>query len=82
MGYALVDMTRKPLYLRQFFIDRGCRRKGFGTTTFHLLLKELETDTIDIELLSWNEAGLGFWKSLGFKERSIYMRYEKTLREF
>ncbi|MCL6613628.1 MAG: GNAT family N-acetyltransferase [Firmicutes bacterium] len=77
IGYALVDMTRKPLYLRQFFIDRGCRRKGFGATAFHLLLEELKTDTIDIEVLSWNEAGIGFWKSLGFKERSIYMRYER-----
>ncbi|NLG83445.1 MAG: GNAT family N-acetyltransferase [Firmicutes bacterium] len=45
IGYALADMTRKPLHLRQFFIDRGYRRKGLGTRAFHLLLKKLEADT-------------------------------------
>jgi RimJ/RimL family protein N-acetyltransferase len=41
-----------------------------------MLLKEkLNIDTIDIEVLSWNEAGKAFWEKLGFIERSRYMRY-------
>lgn len=28
IGYALVNITKRPLYLRQFFIRRDDRRKG------------------------------------------------------
>ena len=30
VGYALVDMIKTPLYLRQFFIRRESRRRGYG----------------------------------------------------
>jgi len=73
-GYALVNHARNPLYLRHFFICRDSRRQGLGRMAFHLLLEQLETDTMDVEVLSWNERGYAFWKSLGFVERSIYMR--------
>lgn len=78
-GYALVDHSRKPLYLRQFFICRDCRREGYGVAAFHKLLDMLETDRIDIEVMYWNERGYRFWQSLGFRERSIYMRYESHM---
>ncbi|MBP7402247.1 MAG: GNAT family N-acetyltransferase [Clostridia bacterium] len=77
VGYALVDTTRSPLYLRQFFIARGHRRRGYGREAFRLLLGRLGADTIDIEVLYWNEAGLRFWESLGFRPRSLYMRYRE-----
>lgn len=73
-GYALVDFKREPLYLRHYFICRDCRRLGYGTACFKKLLAMLETDKIDIEVMFWNNRGYGFWKFLGFKERSIYMR--------
>lgn len=41
-----------------------------------LIKEHLEVDTLDIEVLSWNEAGMNFWQSLGFCERSRYMRYQ------
>lgn len=75
IGYALVDHTRNPLYLRQFFICRDVRRQGYGKTVFHELLEYLNTETVDIEVMAWNERGIGFWRALGFKERSIYMRF-------
>lgn len=77
VGYALVNIHTTPLYLRQFFISRNCRRSRKGRTAFELLLDELKTDKIDIEVLSWNEAGLKFWQSCGFAERSRYMRFSK-----
>ena len=77
VGYALVNQAAKSFYLRQFFICRGERRKGYGRRFFHMLLKHLNTDTIDIEVLTGNEAGKAFWESLGFKPRSVYMRYEE-----
>lgn len=75
-GYALVRRTSSPLYLRQFFIARNFRRQGKGKEALKLLLAELKTDKIDIEVLSWNEAAIKFWESCGFAERSRYMRLE------
>ena len=77
IGYALVDHTRKPIYLRQFFICRDVRRKGYGQTAFKKLLNLLKAEIIDIEVMSWNARGIGFWRAMGFKNRSIYMRFDK-----
>ncbi len=76
VGYALVDRTAKPLYLRQFYIDREQRRKHYGKSAFRALLEYLGTDCIDIDVLPWNEAGVAFWKSLGFAERYVAMRFK------
>lgn len=78
VGYALVRHTCSPLYLRQFYIDRAYRRKHYGEQAFHELLNVLQVDTIDIDVLPWNETGLQFWKSLGFTETCISMKYRKT----
>ncbi|NLO40286.1 MAG: GNAT family N-acetyltransferase [Ruminiclostridium sp.] len=77
VGYALMDVNRKPLYLRHFFICRPFRRKGYGTIAFQKLMELFGTRDIDVEVLFWNTHGIEFWKSLGFHERSIYMRYSK-----
>lgn len=77
VGYALVNIKRNPIYLRHFFICREFRRRGFGKLAFENLLQLLGIDTIDIEVMVWNETGKCFWKSLGFEERSIYMRYKQ-----
>ena len=74
VGYALVNHTKKPLYLRQFFICRDSRRKGYGKRAFAKLLDKLGAKNIDIEVMHWNRRGYAFWKSLAFNERSIYMR--------
>ena len=77
LGYALVRHTASPLYLRQFYVERAYRRRHIGQRAFHLLLTYLETDRIDIDVLPWNEAGQQFWKSCGFAETCVSMRYQK-----
>lgn len=77
VGYALVKRTCSPLYLRQFFIGREYRKSHYGTEAFRALLEYLNVDNIDIEVLSENPVGNCFWKSLGFKEVSRYMRLKK-----
>ena len=76
VGYALVRTSCRPLYLRQFLIMRAHRRKHYGKQAFEALLETLGTDAIDIEVYSWNERGIRFWESCGFKPRSICMRHE------
>lgn len=77
VGYALVKNTCTPLYLRQFLIDRKYRKNHYGTQAFNSLIKYLDVKSIDIEVLSWNEAGNRFWESCGFKVVSRYMRFEQ-----
>ena len=81
VGYALVKDTEKPLYLRQFFIEREFRRKHLGRQAFQLLMDYLRADTINIDVLPWNEPGLRFWQSCGFTPICISMQYkEKDIR--
>ena len=75
IGYALVNISVKPVYLRQFLICREYRRNHYGEEAFLLLKEKLNVNTVDVEVLSWNEAGNRFWEKLGFVERSRYMRY-------
>lgn len=77
IGYALVKKTCEPLYLRQFLIDRKYRKNHYGTEAFNALLEYLGMACIDVEVLPWNETGICFWESCGFKEISRYMRFEK-----
>lgn len=76
-GYALVKNTCSPLYLRQFLIDRQYRKQYLGTEAFQSLLQYLNVTSIDIEVLSRNEAGNRFWENCGFEEISRYMRFEQ-----
>lgn len=77
VGYALVKNTCTPLYLRQFLIAREYRQMHYGTEAFHALLEYLGVDRMEIEVLPWNERGMRFWESCGFKEISRYMRFER-----
>jgi len=76
IGYALCNMFKKPVYLRQFFICRGERRKGYGKQAFNELLDYLNIREIDIDVYAWNKTGVAFWKSLGFEKRCYSMRYK------
>ena len=77
IGYALVRHTSDPVYLRQFFIDRPYRGRHEGQQAFRELMAHLGVDTVDIDVLPWNERGLSFWKSCGFAETCISMRYKE-----
>lgn len=74
VGYSVVDITKTPAYMRQFFIDRNSRRKGLGRKFFHMLMGALGVDTIDVEVLAWNEAAVEFYKKIGFSPRYVGMR--------
>ncbi len=78
VGYALVRHTDSPPYLRQFYIERVYRRRHYGREAFRKLMDFLQAETINVDVLPWNEAGLRFWKSLGFMETAISMEYRKN----
>lgn len=78
VGYALINIDCKPLYLRQFMIIPEYRRRHYGKQAFQKLLSYLETDSIDIEVLSNNIPGIQFWEKMGFVERHKYMCYKSN----
>jgi predicted acetyltransferase len=41
VGYALVQTRVSPVYLRQFFISRKFRRRGYGKEAFQILVQPL-----------------------------------------
>ena len=60
VGYALCNTQRVPIYLRQFFICREERRKGYGKQAFHTLLRHLDVKEIDLDVYVWNQPGIAF----------------------
>lgn len=76
LGYALVNEKSFPFYLQHFFIRREHRRQHYGREAFGVLMHELGTDTIDLDVFVWNSRGLAFWRSLGFTDRCMMMRYQ------
>jgi ribosomal protein S18 acetylase RimI-like enzyme len=78
VGYALTQISRNPLYLRQFFICREKRRCGYGKNAFRALLTHYDAETIELEVLVGNKAGLVFWRSLGLVEHSVMLYLPNT----
>ena len=74
VGYAHVDPTREPIYLRQLYVSRGARRFGLGREAVNELLEHYEAATADVDALVGNDAARRFWRELGFDERSVGMR--------
>ena len=73
VGYALFRDLPECVHLRHFFVVPECRGIGLGRRAFHCTRAEFfpVDKRILVEVLSWNAAGLAFWKSLGFGERYL-----------
>ena len=52
------------------WIETG--RKGYGTDAFQHLMAALQIETIDLEVMVWNERGLEFLWSLGGLRRGAF----------
>lgn len=76
VGYALCSKTRTPMYLRQFFINRDERRKGYGKQAFKLLISHLGVTEKDVDVYAWNDSAVRFWRSLGFEKQRYNMNYQ------
>ncbi len=63
------DISRKNIYVRQFFVKRAYRRRGIGRSAFEQVVATQfppET-TIMLEVLASNLQGRAFWERLGFE---------------
>jgi GNAT superfamily N-acetyltransferase len=83
IGYALYQHRRDEhapgrleVYLRQFFIERAYRSRGFGRLALQLLYSNRFPPpcTVVVDVLVGNQRGLGFWQRVGFQP------YQMTLK--
>lgn len=75
VGYTLTDHTRRPMYLRQLFVNRDFRKMGCGRQMIDLTMRHLQTAELDIEVMAWNDDARAFYRKIGCRERYIGLRY-------
>lgn len=75
-GYIVIEIFRKPLYIRQFFVKREFRRQGIGTCVLDMILQYFNTKEIDVDVLVWNTNAIAFYEKYGFRRRYLGMRYK------
>ena len=73
LGYCLIREEDAFIYIRQFYIRPELRGRGFGRKCMEILLSDIlpKTKRITVEVLIQNDAGVSFWRSLGFADYSL-----------
>jgi predicted acetyltransferase len=74
VGYALFRKGPEWIYLRQFFVDTQWRRGGIGRFAIEWLRNNAWQDSrIRVEVLIHNQAGIAFWRAVGFADYALTM---------
>mgnify|MGYP003576416787 CR=1 FL=1 len=73
IAYALFSENDERVHLRQFYVQRAHRRCGVGVQCMQVLFSEVwpPDKRISVDVRSHNEAGIAFWRSLGFTDYSL-----------
>lgn len=79
VGYAIYQREEDFIYLKQFFVCRDARRQGIGRTAIEWLCANRWQvfPRVLLNALVQNNAGLAFWRAVGFAEYCITM--ERTI---
>jgi len=77
IGYVIYEHRKEhpdsrdteAIYIRQFFIAREFRRKGYGTAAFTIVVDKFvpSNTSVKLNVKSSNPLGQQFWETLGFK---------------
>lgn len=75
VAYGLYREEKETIYLRQFFVRRDRRRSGIGRQAMTLFRERIwpKTKRLTLEVLCSNEAGLQFWRVVGYQDYSIQL---------
>jgi ribosomal protein S18 acetylase RimI-like enzyme len=76
VAYALYRRIRTGVHLRQFYVDRLFRRKGYGRQAMRTLLHDVfpKGGVLTLDVLIHNKRGYAFWKEMGFKGQALIMQ--------
>jgi GNAT superfamily N-acetyltransferase len=69
-AYALFREEPGHIYLRQLFVERDRRRRGYGLAAMQILRHDIWPleKRVTVEVLVANHAALSFWKKACFQE--------------
>lgn len=78
VGYAIYQRKEDFIYLKQFFVCRDARRQGIGRTAIDWLCANRwqAFPRVFLDALVQNDAGLAFWRAVGFTDYCITMERE------
>lgn len=80
VGYILFEVqdatsdlrgSSESIYVRQFYIARESRRRGYGKKAFRQFLSEVGDKRMTLDVKATNPAGRKFWESIGFIPQHI-----------
>jgi ribosomal protein S18 acetylase RimI-like enzyme len=76
VAYALFRPSEDGIHLRQFFVVRAHRRRGFGLRAIDLVRERFvrRDMCLDLEVLIHNEGAIAFWRACGFREHGVSFR--------
>jgi GNAT superfamily N-acetyltransferase len=85
VGYAVYQQRndyyysdQQVVYLRQFYIERGHRRRGLGRAAFAALKQTRfpKGQAVTLDVVATNPGGQHFWLQLGFEPYFIAMKMQ------
>jgi predicted acetyltransferase len=73
VAYALYREQPEEIYLRQLFVARNQRRKGFGREAIKILRSKIwpQNKRLTVDVLTQNTAAVAFWRAMGYRDYSL-----------
>jgi ribosomal protein S18 acetylase RimI-like enzyme len=73
VGYALFRAEGELIYLRQLFVMRHLRRRGYGREAMRILREEIwpEDKRLTVDVLVANTAAVEFWRAVGYRDYAL-----------
>ncbi len=80
VAYALWREEPDWVYLRQFFVARGFRRRGIGAQAIRVLVEQVwpEEKRVRVNVLTGNQPALEFWRAVGFVDYLITLEMDRS----
>ncbi len=70
VAYALYREQPEEIYLRQLFVLRDRRRRGYGRRAVQILRTDIwpKNKRLTVDVLLHNTSAIAFWRSVGYKD--------------
>lgn len=70
VAYALYREEPDQIYMRQLFVSRERRRRGFGRRAIEILRSEIwpKEKRLTVDVLLHNTTAIAFWRAVGYKD--------------
>ena len=75
VAYTLLHLYPDEAYIRHFYVSPQARSAGMGRQVCEIVLREFVPPgvRVSLDVLTSNQSGLRFWRSIGFRDYSVVM---------